>query len=218
MKKITNKLAFTLIELLVVITIIGILATGATTVYTSQIQKARDSTRLTDVTALRWALEQAFQDMQEYPSTDNPATTPSSDDCTSDPSGKSNISCVVSMWYLNSLPSDPKKGQSGNSWALDYTYNVADLDWVTHQIYEISTWVESNWNRSWKASNNKDWWNDNNRIEMWVVGKSIHTCTKWTASCTWNSNKDKLDAIKSCAKPGWWPVLVRGPCWSTNIN
>ncbi|MDR1945201.1 MAG: type II secretion system GspH family protein, partial [Candidatus Peribacteria bacterium] len=40
-----NKLAFTLIELLVVITIIGILAVGSVTVYTSQIQKARDSSR-----------------------------------------------------------------------------------------------------------------------------------------------------------------------------
>jgi len=48
-----NKLAFTLIELLVVITIIGILATGATTVYTSQIQKARDATRLTDINAIK---------------------------------------------------------------------------------------------------------------------------------------------------------------------
>jgi len=44
---------FTLIELLVVITIIGILATGAVSVYTSQIQKSRDSVRLTDVKALQ---------------------------------------------------------------------------------------------------------------------------------------------------------------------
>jgi type II secretory pathway pseudopilin PulG len=36
----------------VVITIIGILATGAVTVYTSQIQKARDTTRITDMKAL----------------------------------------------------------------------------------------------------------------------------------------------------------------------
>lgn len=44
---------FTLIELLVVITIIGILATGATATYTSQIQKARDTTRINDVKALQ---------------------------------------------------------------------------------------------------------------------------------------------------------------------
>jgi prepilin-type N-terminal cleavage/methylation domain-containing protein len=53
MKLQRTKLGFTLIELLVVITIIGILATGAVSVYTSQIQKARDSVRLTDVTALK---------------------------------------------------------------------------------------------------------------------------------------------------------------------
>jgi prepilin-type N-terminal cleavage/methylation domain-containing protein len=48
-----SKKAFTLIELLVVITIIGILATGATAVYTSQIQKARDTTRINDIEALK---------------------------------------------------------------------------------------------------------------------------------------------------------------------
>jgi prepilin-type N-terminal cleavage/methylation domain-containing protein len=48
-----NKKGFTLIELLVVITIIGILATGAVTVYTSQIQKARDTTRITSMNALK---------------------------------------------------------------------------------------------------------------------------------------------------------------------
>jgi type IV pilus assembly protein PilA len=53
MKLQNTKLGFTLIELLVVITIIGILATGAVSVYTSQIQKARDSTRLTDIGAVR---------------------------------------------------------------------------------------------------------------------------------------------------------------------
>jgi len=45
--------AFTLIELMVVITIIGILATGAVSVYTSQIQKARDSNRITSLKALQ---------------------------------------------------------------------------------------------------------------------------------------------------------------------
>jgi prepilin-type N-terminal cleavage/methylation domain-containing protein len=53
MKQQNKILGFTLIELLVVITIIGILATGATSVYTSQIQKARDSTRISDIHILR---------------------------------------------------------------------------------------------------------------------------------------------------------------------
>lgn len=58
---------FTLVELLVVITIIGILATGAVSVYTSQIQKARDTTRITDVEALKSGIEQAYQDTTSYP-------------------------------------------------------------------------------------------------------------------------------------------------------
>ena len=49
------KKAFTLIELLVVITIIGILATGGTAVYTSQIKKARDSNRIQDIKQIQWA-------------------------------------------------------------------------------------------------------------------------------------------------------------------
>ncbi len=66
MKKMLQK-GFTLIELLVVITIIGILATGAVTVYTSQMTKARDSTRLSDIKALQGAIEQAYMDDYEYP-------------------------------------------------------------------------------------------------------------------------------------------------------
>jgi general secretion pathway protein G len=67
MKLQSIKRGFTLIELLVVITIIGILATGATTVFTSQIQKARDTTRITSVNALKGAVEQVYQDTSEYP-------------------------------------------------------------------------------------------------------------------------------------------------------
>ena len=61
--KIAIKKGFTLIELLVVITIIGILATGAVQVFTSQIQKARDATRISDITALRGGIEQAYQSL-----------------------------------------------------------------------------------------------------------------------------------------------------------
>jgi general secretion pathway protein G len=68
-----NTKGFTLIELLVVITIIGILAVGGTATYTAQIQKARDSNRLTDLEALRSGIEQFYQDFAEYPiSTVNP--------------------------------------------------------------------------------------------------------------------------------------------------
>lgn len=57
-------------ELLVVITIIiGILATWATAVYTSQIQKARDTTRINDIWAMKSWIEQVYQDKWAYPNT-----------------------------------------------------------------------------------------------------------------------------------------------------
>jgi general secretion pathway protein G len=65
------KKGFTLIELLVVITIIGILATGATTVFTAQIQKARDTTRISDMKAVQSAVEQVYQDSGLYPYADS---------------------------------------------------------------------------------------------------------------------------------------------------
>jgi len=88
MKKFITKKAFTLIELLVVITIIGILATGATSVYTSQIQKARDTTRINDIDALKMSIEQAYQDSFEYP-------------------GATKFKNEV-LKYMDSLPRDPK--------------------------------------------------------------------------------------------------------------
>ncbi len=63
----TLQKGFTLIELLVVITIIGILATGAVTTFTSQIQKARDTTRISDLKALGGGVEQFYQDTSVYP-------------------------------------------------------------------------------------------------------------------------------------------------------
>lgn len=85
---------FTLIELLVVITIIGILATGATTVYTSQIQKARDTTRINDIKALSAGIEQVYQDKGEYPTI-------------------TGFSGAVNP-YVPKIPQDPKTGQLCN--------------------------------------------------------------------------------------------------------
>ena len=224
LNKIKNsaKAGFTLIELLVVITIIGILATGATATYTSQIQKARDTTRITDITAMQWGLEQAFQDLMAYPGV--ALDTVASLDCSWADEGNTNIQCIVELGFLNKLPQDPKSGQPANGSALDYTYNVWPKDGVTRQVYEISTWVESDWIKTSKAANIKDGWNDNNRIELWADIQNIHTCTAadWVScssgdSITWRTTIDSCHSIDgtvsaSTSSSQWQAVFVKWNC------
>lgn len=140
------KSGFTLIELLVVITIIGILATWAVSVYTSQIQKSRDSVRITDLKALQWGIEQFYQDKWEYP-------TP-----------------AVFSWvtaYVPTMPSDPKTGQASANSVFEYLYNVsADSNTIANQEYEVSCHFEQSWNITWKAET--DWWNDLFRLEQGI--------------------------------------------------
>lgn len=149
MKYSLSKKWFTLIELLVVITIIGILATGAVSVYTSQIQKARDSTRTTDIKAVQAWIEQFYGDNGEYPS--------------GVAWGKA-FSGVVA--YVQ-MPSDPKSGQARTWSAFDYLYNSsADANTIPYQEYEISATYEQSANTTEKSA--KDWGEDDNRIELWI--------------------------------------------------
>lgn len=152
-----SKKAFTLIELLVVITIIGILATWATAVYTSQIQKWRDATRLSSLEALRGWLEQYYQDYSQY-------------------SNREWFSWVTD--YIPKLPVDPKSDQASTTTSFEYSYNVwNDANWIVNQIYEISAWFENAWNGKAKAGN--DWWNDLNRLEVWISTDTIDTRLSW---------------------------------------
>ena len=66
---------FTLIELMVVIAIIAILSVGGILTYTSQMAKARDSRRLSDITSLQSAIEQYYQDNSAYPTPTAGAST-----------------------------------------------------------------------------------------------------------------------------------------------
>ena len=146
--KIQNvKKAFTLIELLVVITIIGILATGATTVYTSQIQKARDATRLNDIKALQAWIEQDYQDNWVYPD-------------------KWSAFSWVTV-YVPSLPQDPKTGEASGNSVFDYLYSVSDdANTIDNQEYEVSTHFEQEGNITSKAE--ADGWDDDYRWEAWI--------------------------------------------------
>lgn len=150
--KIIAKTGFTLIELLVVITIIGILATGATTVYTSQIQKARDTTRITDLKALESGIEQYYQDDTQYPQ-----------------GGASWVatSGLSVTDYLPTLAEDPKHNQTCNASRCGYIYAVwADSVGIERWAYEISTAFENEGNRLSKADDINDNWDDENRLEL----------------------------------------------------
>ncbi len=164
MKKLQNKKGFTLIELLVVITIIGILAVGATATYTSQIQKARDSNRIQDIQAVRSAVEQSYGDNSQYPAT-------------------------VSSWTLReyiAVPRDSKDWYPAASGAtLGYWYGVSTLNWgpwVERQRYELSTAFENVSNVATKALT--DNWNEATRFEIGIP--NIDTGLLDITTSTWN--------------------------------
>ena len=152
---------FTLIELLVVITIIGVLGTGAATIYTSQIQKARDTTRITDVSALQSAIEQVYQDSFEYPHADDFYTDVST--------------------YLATMPADQKHGQTCNASggaATDcgYAYRTqADSNGIDYGFYEVSTAFENSGLVSSRAANGTDNGNDSNRYEAGIGTATVNT-------------------------------------------
>ena len=148
---------FTLIELLVVITIIGILATGWVTVFTSQLERARDSTRITDIAQLQGAIEQYNSDSGRYPS--------------------SMVNSATLRWdleiYLPGLfPQDPRHHISAcrqESWTsrirCRYMYGTSNASSID---YEVSTRFESAANVRNMADNDNDGGNDDDSYETWI--------------------------------------------------
>ena len=104
-----TKKGFTIIELLVVIVVIGILATITIVSYTGVQQRARDSTRTSDVTRLKIALEKYHADKSSYPRI-----------CPTD-----YVACPVELLaaelnpYLEKVPHDPRATAKPE---LDYVY------------------------------------------------------------------------------------------------
>jgi len=171
---------FTLIELLVVITIIGILATGAVSVYTSQIQKSRDSVRLTDIKAVQWGVEQFYQDQWEYPTAWLAGT----------------FSWVTA--YVPKLPQDPKSANGSANSVFDYLYNVSvDSNTIPNQEYELSTHFEQQGNIDFKAKT--DWWDDDTRMEVWINVNDTQQLTVVTLA-GWIA---KALAKYTCLTPLW---------------
>lgn len=177
--RLNNRSWFTLIELLVVITIIGILATGAVWIYTSQIQKARDSTRITSLNALKWAVEQVYQDTFEYPHSDSFVTEVSP--------------------YIENLPSDPKHSQPCNNtnWTTDCGFAYIpqpDDNGILYGSFELSTAFENSWNVT-STAENWDNWDDDTRLEIGSL-----TSTNDTAVAL--DSIDSTGEVGACT-PGW---------------
>ena len=200
--KLQNNKGFTLIELLVVITIIGILATGATATYTSQIQKSRDTTRINDIKALQSGVEQVYQDRGEFP-TETPWRT-----------------TAGSFWrevavYVEKFPADPKSWQTCNKWTIagtpcDYYYDVSlDRNGVINQIYRLSTWFENTWNVNSKAVT--DGWVNVARLEIWVAIWNWNWQV-WADDASFNvASVRSAAAIASCAAE-FWKLVIKWNC------
>lgn len=164
------KSGFTLIELLVVITIIWILATWAVTVYTSQIQKARDTTRINDIKSLQSWIEQFYQDTSMYPQWWK--------------DWLSNVAGADVQDYSPKLARDPKDFESCNGSMCGYAYIVAaDSNGISQWAYEISTAFEDSWNRNTKAWN--DSWGDAGRLEFSVWVSTLDTSKAVSSTATW---------------------------------
>lgn len=181
---------FTLIELLVVITIIGILATGATTTYTSQIQKARDSTRVSDIKTIQGGIEQFYQDSSVYPSL---------------------AAFRTEVGTYTQLAEDPKKGQSATGSALDYVYMVApDANGVAAQEYETSIVYEQAGNTNTKST--LDGWNDAKRHEFGIDTPGNSTAMTAAVNGSWVSTAPCVSlagANVTCATAGAVHVIRR---------
>ena len=163
MKNTKNKLAFTLIELLVVITIIGILATGAVSVFTTQLQWARDSTRISDMKTIETALHQIFSDDSAYPA------------FSSSWEFKTKISPFISKTLK-----DPKAwkticwegtGSTDNSTAqCDWYYNSTDDSfWLDHAAFKLWVRFEKKTNYEQKAKQGWREWDGGSIDDMYEI-------------------------------------------------
>lgn len=179
MKKLIHTKGFTLIELLVVITIIGILATGATTVYITAQQKARDSVRQGDILALQGALVQSYSDNNVYPI----------------PTGA--LASLATANYIGAIPKDPKTGQKDAATSFEYAYAAGDNAGIAGQTYELSANFENTTTATAKEAAASDGGDDDNR---WEMGLDVITLdTSFTAGTQAISVQNDYGAVATAA-------------------
>ena len=172
----TQKKGFTLIELLVVITIIWILATGWVSIFTKQLQGARDATRINDVKLLETAILLHYSDEEVYP---DPAT----------------FSWAV-KGYMSKPVKDPKSAKPvcwrDDSWTIKNDQQCwgiyirsNDEYWLENSAFKLAIYFEKETNFTNKANNTwKDWdgWTSNSMYELfaWAGAWSGITITEST--------------------------------------
>jgi len=187
-----NQQWFTLIELLVVITIIGILAVGGTGIYTTQMQWARDSNRVTNMQLISDALIQYYADKGAYPtqaaSADISTTFPEAikvynSNFPKDP--KAGVSaCWVETWYdaATATETTVKAGQPCKA----YYFETEDTYHLPHSIFKIATHLE-------KQTNVEAWWiarTDLAKTAGWIDGLFEKFAGNWWAGITFDQLKD----------------------------
>lgn len=163
---------FTLIELLVVITIIGILATGWVSVFTTQLQGARDSTRVNDMKLMETAIHQYFNDMTVYPP-------------------EWSFSWAIAQYVSKELE-DPKTGTTicwadsdNNNYPCAWYYHVwNDSFGLVDSAFKLGISFEKKVNFETKADNANDGWAVDNLFETFA-GEWSSSFVVWNWSSTW---------------------------------
>ena len=189
---------FTLIELLVVITIIGILATGWVTVFTSQLERARDSTRITDIAQLQGAVEQYNSDSGRYPQRRDPGSTSQN---------SVHFKNALEIYLPGLFPQDPRHRIGACRRAPSETstsrLTCAYMYWASNNSgidYELATRFESAANVRNMADNDNDGGNDNRSYEVGINIDNINTnySSNWWSRTIICRNPE---SNASCANP-----------------
>lgn len=108
-----------------------------------KIIKDRNSQRLKDVSALRWWVEQYYQDNYIYP----------------------NKLSEIKSYLEDNIPIDPLEWKTINWCKFWYQYSVkTDINWIENWAYKISTCLEKTSTTDlWTKD---DWWADSWKYEV----------------------------------------------------
>lgn len=111
---------FTIVELLIVLVVMSILASIVVATYSGVHEKARDTTRLNDATAIKEALETYRASNGTYPA--SVAGPYNGWDTSADPA-KSFLANLQQSGYMDVIPKDPTNtGPTGSVWTTGYRY------------------------------------------------------------------------------------------------